>query len=169
MLRKPRVWALHSVPVVLQTASLGTCSQGKQDGCVNDSTPPPSLTLSEAAVSLLPELLGNSHSTYMERQGGAARTLKRLGAEEWASASDDKPTELSHLLRQRPLQSSRPAPLSFPQRDMLQPPCPLSCRVTMPSVPLHRCPGTVACSHCGCCPDRVGWALALLTPGARPC
>jgi hypothetical protein len=133
-------------------------------------TPPPprSLTLSEAAVLLLPELLRNSH-TYMERQGGVARTLQRLGIEEWASAFGHKPTEVSHLLRQRPLQTSRPAALSFPQRDMLQPRCPLSCRVTIPSVSLHRCPDTVACSHCGCCPYRVGYALALLAPGDWPC
>lgn len=131
--------------------------------------PPPSLTLSEAAVPLLPELLGNSQSTYMERQGGAARTLQRLETEEWALAFSDKPIELSHLLWQSPLQRFRPAALSFPQRDMLQPHCPLSYGVTMPSDYLHRCPGTVACSRCGCCPHRVGWALVLLAPGVWPC
>lgn len=70
----------HHAVVTLQPASLGTCPQGKQNGHANE-TPEPD-TCRNISVSLLPELLGDSHSTDMERQGGATRTLQRLDTEE---------------------------------------------------------------------------------------
>lgn len=70
----------HHVLVTLQPASLRTCSQGRQNGHANE-TPEPD-TCRSISVSLQPELLGSSHSTDMERQGGATRTLQRLETEE---------------------------------------------------------------------------------------